>query len=134
MRRATGAAAIPRPAGGGRGRAGGGGPARVVLAAPAGNPAEALGRRLGAAVVTDPGAGPLAALAAALAALHAPHVLALAADHPCLQVGPRRGGGATRRTCWGCPPPPPASRSGWWPACWPSVRRARRWPAAAAAG
>src|ERR687887_24744 len=87
MRRATGAAAIPRPAGGGRGRAGGGGPARVVLAAPAGNPAEALGRRLGAAVVTDPGAGPLAALAAALAALRSPHVLALAADHPCLQVG-----------------------------------------------
>jgi molybdenum cofactor guanylyltransferase len=61
--------------------------APVVLVAPAGHPAEALGRRLGAAVVTDPGAGPLAALAAALAALRAPYVLALAADHPCLQVG-----------------------------------------------
>jgi molybdenum cofactor guanylyltransferase len=54
----------------------------VVLVAPEGHPA----RRLAAAPVTDPGEGPLAALAAALAALHADHVLALAGDHPGLRV------------------------------------------------
>jgi molybdopterin-guanine dinucleotide biosynthesis protein A len=39
-----------------------------------------------AGVVTDPGDGPLAALAAALAALDAGHVLVLAGDHPGLRV------------------------------------------------
>ncbi len=61
--------------------------APVVLVAPAGHPAEALGHRLGVGVVTDPGEGPLAALAAALAALTAPHVLVLAADHPAVRAG-----------------------------------------------
>ena len=54
----------------------------VVLVAPEGHPA----RRLAAAPVTDPGEGPLAALAAALAALDADHVLVLAGDHPGLRV------------------------------------------------
>jgi molybdenum cofactor guanylyltransferase len=54
----------------------------VVLVAPAGHPA----RGLGAALVTDPGHGPLAALAAALEALDAGHVLVLAGDHPGLKV------------------------------------------------
>jgi molybdenum cofactor guanylyltransferase len=54
----------------------------VVLVAPDGHPA----RRLGPRVVTDPGQGPLAALAAALAALEATHVLVLAGDHPGLRV------------------------------------------------
>jgi molybdopterin-guanine dinucleotide biosynthesis protein A len=54
----------------------------VVLVAPEGHPA----RRLAARVVADPGQGPLAALAAALAALEAGHVLVLAGDHPGLQV------------------------------------------------
>jgi len=54
----------------------------VVLVAPEGHP----GRRLAAAPVTDPGEGPLAALAAALAALDADHVLVLAGDHPGLRV------------------------------------------------
>jgi molybdenum cofactor guanylyltransferase len=54
----------------------------VVLVAPEGHPA----RRLAAAPVADPGQGPLAALAAALAALDADHVLVLAGDHPGLRV------------------------------------------------
>jgi molybdenum cofactor guanylyltransferase len=54
----------------------------VVLVAPEGHPA----RGLDAPVVTDPGQGPLPALAAALAALEAEHVLVLAADHPGLVV------------------------------------------------
>jgi molybdenum cofactor guanylyltransferase len=54
----------------------------VVLVAPEGHPA----RRLAAAPVADPGRGPLAALAAALAALAADHVLVLAGDHPGLRV------------------------------------------------
>jgi molybdenum cofactor guanylyltransferase len=54
----------------------------VVLVAPEGHPA----RRVAAPAVADPGLGPLAALAAALDALEAEHVLALAADHPGLQV------------------------------------------------
>ena len=54
----------------------------VVLVAPEGHPA----RRLAAAPVTDPGEGPLAALAAALAALDADHILVLAGDHPGLRV------------------------------------------------
>jgi molybdenum cofactor guanylyltransferase len=54
----------------------------VVLVAPEGHPA----RRLPARVVADPGLGPLAALAAALDALDAGHVLVLAADHPGLRV------------------------------------------------
>jgi molybdenum cofactor guanylyltransferase len=54
----------------------------VVLVAPEGHPA----RRLAAALVADPGRGPLAALAAALAALDADHVLVLAGDHPGLRV------------------------------------------------
>src|SRR6266508_3772239 len=59
----------------------------VVLVAPAGHPAAALARRLGVGLVTDPGDGPLAALAAGLAALSAPHVLVLATDHPALHAG-----------------------------------------------
>jgi molybdenum cofactor guanylyltransferase len=54
----------------------------VVLVAPDGHPA----RRLAAPAVADPGQGPLAALAAALGALEAEHVLVLAADHPGLRV------------------------------------------------
>jgi molybdenum cofactor guanylyltransferase len=54
----------------------------VVLVAPEGHPA----RRLVAAPVTDPGLGPLAAVAAALEALDAEHVLVLAGDHPGLRV------------------------------------------------
>ncbi|HZA80182.1 MAG TPA: NTP transferase domain-containing protein, partial [Actinomycetes bacterium] len=54
----------------------------VVLVAPEGHPA----RRLAAEAVADPGRGPLAALAAALDALDADHVLVLAADHPGLRV------------------------------------------------
>jgi molybdopterin-guanine dinucleotide biosynthesis protein A len=54
----------------------------VVLVAPEGHPA----RRLAARAVADPGLGPLAALAAALGALDAGHVLVLAADHPGLRV------------------------------------------------
>jgi molybdopterin-guanine dinucleotide biosynthesis protein A len=55
----------------------------VVLVAPEGHPA----RRIAAPAVADPGLGPLAALAAALAALDAEHVLVLAADHPGLRTG-----------------------------------------------
>jgi molybdopterin-guanine dinucleotide biosynthesis protein A len=54
----------------------------VVLVAPDGHPA----RRLAAPAVADPGSGPLAALAAALGALEAEHVLVLAGDHPGLRV------------------------------------------------
>src|SRR4029453_15299916 len=54
----------------------------VVLVAPEGHPARGLAAR----VVTAPGEGPLAALAAALAALEADHVLVLAGDHPGLAV------------------------------------------------
>jgi molybdopterin-guanine dinucleotide biosynthesis protein A len=54
----------------------------VVLVAPEGHPA----RRLATRLVTDPGRGPLAALAAALDALAADHVLVLAGDHPGLRV------------------------------------------------
>src|SRR5215216_850309 len=54
----------------------------VVLVAPEGHPA----RRLAAVPVTDPGLGPLAAVAAALDALEAEHVLVLAGDHPGLRV------------------------------------------------
>jgi molybdopterin-guanine dinucleotide biosynthesis protein A len=66
----------------------------VALVAPAGHPANALlgampgpaerGGRLLA--VADPGQGPLAALAAALRALPARHVLVAAGDHPGLRV------------------------------------------------
>jgi molybdopterin-guanine dinucleotide biosynthesis protein A len=56
--------------------------APVVLVAPEGHPA----RRLAARVVADPAQGPLAALAAALEALDATHVLVLAGDHPGLRV------------------------------------------------
>jgi molybdopterin-guanine dinucleotide biosynthesis protein A len=64
----------------------------VVLVAPTGHRARRLvapeGGPMGgtAGVVTDPGDGPLAALAAALAALEAGHVLVLAGDHPGLRV------------------------------------------------
>ena len=54
----------------------------VVLVAPEGHPA----RRVVAPAVADPGLGPLAALAAALDALEAEHVLVLAGDHPGLRV------------------------------------------------
>jgi molybdenum cofactor guanylyltransferase len=54
----------------------------VVLVAPEGHPA----RRLATRAVTDPGRGPLAALAAALGALDAGHVLVLAGDHPELRT------------------------------------------------
>jgi molybdopterin-guanine dinucleotide biosynthesis protein A len=66
--------------------------AAVVLVAPVGHRARALVAAEGGAggvtagVVTDPGDGPLAALAAALAALDAGHVLVLAGDHPGLRV------------------------------------------------
>jgi molybdopterin-guanine dinucleotide biosynthesis protein A len=53
----------------------------VVLVAPVGHPAWSLGWP----VLADPGEGPLPALAAALSALDAEHVLVLAADHPELQ-------------------------------------------------
>jgi molybdopterin-guanine dinucleotide biosynthesis protein A len=67
----------------------------VVLVAPAGHPANGLlaegprwagrpPRRLLA--VADPGLGPLAALAAALQALPAEHLLVVAGDHPGLRV------------------------------------------------
>jgi molybdopterin-guanine dinucleotide biosynthesis protein A len=77
----------------------------VVLVAPEGHPA----RTLGARVVTDPGEGPLAALAAALAALEAGQVLVLAGDHPGLAVellahlvalAPRGEAVACRRGPW----------------------------------
>src|SRR3954464_995152 len=55
----------------------------VALVAPAGHPATSLGGR----VLPDPGQGPLAAVAAALAGLDAPRVLILAADHPDLEPG-----------------------------------------------
>jgi molybdopterin-guanine dinucleotide biosynthesis protein A len=64
----------------------------VVLVAPVGHRARGLVAAEGGAggvtagVVTDPGDGPLAALAAALAALDAGHVLVLAGDHPGLRV------------------------------------------------
>ena len=67
----------------------------VVLVAPDGHPARRLaadpgpagaGRAGGVALVADPGEGPLAALAAALAALGDEHVLVLAGDHPGLSV------------------------------------------------
>src|SRR5829696_4113357 len=58
----------------------------VVLVAPDGHPA----RRLHPRVVTDPGEGPLAALAAALEALEAGHVLVLAGDHPALAAARAR--------------------------------------------
>jgi molybdopterin-guanine dinucleotide biosynthesis protein A len=64
----------------------------VLLVAPDGHPARALAAGPVAAgrpppgLVTDPGRGPLAALAAALAVLDAEHVLVLAADHPGLRV------------------------------------------------
>src|ERR671913_497518 len=54
----------------------------VVLVAPDGHPA----RRVAAPAIADPGLGPLAALAAALDALTAEHVLVLAGDHPGLRV------------------------------------------------
>jgi molybdenum cofactor guanylyltransferase len=54
----------------------------VVLVAPEGHPA----RRVAAPAIADPGLGPLAALAAALDALAAEHVLILAGDHPGLRV------------------------------------------------
>jgi molybdenum cofactor guanylyltransferase len=76
----------------------------VVLVAPEGHPARRLaaaGGQRGVGLVTDPGEGPLAALAAALAALRARHVLVLAGDHPGLRaellahlVGLREGGEA----------------------------------------
>jgi molybdenum cofactor guanylyltransferase len=53
----------------------------VVLVAPDGHPAH----RLGGPAVADPGQGPLAALAAALAALATEQVLVLAGDHPDLE-------------------------------------------------
>lgn len=55
----------------------------VVLVAPSGHRAHTLGY----ATIPDPGAGPLAALAAALAALETRHVLVLATDHPDLRPG-----------------------------------------------
>jgi molybdenum cofactor guanylyltransferase len=62
----------------------------VVLVAPGGHPARRVAApgpgRPPVRVVADPGRGPLAALAAALDALDADHVLVLAADHPGLRV------------------------------------------------
>jgi molybdopterin-guanine dinucleotide biosynthesis protein A len=58
----------------------------VVLVAPGGHPAAALAARSGAHWVADPGEGPLAAIAAALRAVEAPHLLVLAGDHPELRA------------------------------------------------
>jgi molybdenum cofactor guanylyltransferase len=58
--------------------------APVVVVAPAGHPAVALAQATGAGWVADPGEGPLEALASALRAVEAPHLLLLAADHPLL--------------------------------------------------
>jgi molybdenum cofactor guanylyltransferase len=58
----------------------------VVLVAPRGHPAVALAARSGASWVPDPGEGPLAAIAAALRAVEAPHLLVLAGDHPELRA------------------------------------------------
>ncbi|HEU4900318.1 MAG TPA: NTP transferase domain-containing protein [Actinomycetota bacterium] len=65
----------------------------VVLVAPEAHPARrvataaaATGPPAAPRVVADPGLGPLAAVAAALEALEAEHVLVLAADHPGLRV------------------------------------------------
>jgi molybdopterin-guanine dinucleotide biosynthesis protein A len=65
----------------------------VVLVAPEGHPARRVATAAAGAgppaatrVVADPGLGPLAAVAAALEALEAEHVLVLAADHPGLRV------------------------------------------------
>jgi molybdopterin-guanine dinucleotide biosynthesis protein A len=58
----------------------------VVLVAPRGHPAVALAARSGARWVPDPGEGPLAAIAAALRAVEAPHLLVLAGDHPELRA------------------------------------------------
>ena len=49
-------------------------------------PDEARNYYLAARLVTDPGEGPLAALAAALGSLGTGHVLVLAGDHPGLRV------------------------------------------------
>jgi molybdopterin-guanine dinucleotide biosynthesis protein A len=60
----------------------------VVVVAPDGHPAVALAAGIGVAHVADPGQGPLAAVAAALAAPaagDARHLLVLAADHPDLR-------------------------------------------------
>ena len=54
----------------------------VVVVAPRGHPAVALAERAGAGWLPDPGEGPLAAMAAALHGIQAPHLLVLAADHP----------------------------------------------------
>jgi molybdopterin-guanine dinucleotide biosynthesis protein A len=58
----------------------------VVLVAPQGHPARALAARAGAGWVPDPGEGPLAAIAAALDRVEAPHLLVVAADHPELRA------------------------------------------------
>jgi len=69
----------------------------VMLVAPAGHAAATLAGaaagagEAGVALVADPGEGPLAALAAALAATDTPHLLLLAADHPGLRVELLRG-------------------------------------------
>jgi molybdopterin-guanine dinucleotide biosynthesis protein A len=60
--------------------------APVVVVAPHGHPAVALAARAGAGWVADPGEGPLAAIAAALAAIAARHLLVLAGDHPELRA------------------------------------------------
>lgn len=60
--------------------------APVVVLAPERHPAAALAARSGAGWVPDPGEGPLAAIAAALHAIDAPHLLVLAADHPMLRA------------------------------------------------
>jgi molybdopterin-guanine dinucleotide biosynthesis protein A len=60
--------------------------APVVVVAPHGHPAVALAARAGAGWVPDPGEGPLAAIAAALAAIEARHLLVLAGDHPELRA------------------------------------------------
>jgi molybdenum cofactor guanylyltransferase len=62
----------------------------VALVAPAGHPANALLARAGPSsrlvAVADPGEGPLAALAAALRALPAAHLVVVGGDHPGLRV------------------------------------------------
>jgi molybdopterin-guanine dinucleotide biosynthesis protein A len=58
----------------------------VMVVAPRGHPAATLAARIGAAWVPDPGEGPLAAVAAALHVVEAPHLLVLAGDHPDLRL------------------------------------------------
>jgi molybdenum cofactor guanylyltransferase len=104
----------------------------VALVAPAGHPAnlllaEGAGRPGRLLAVADPGQGPLAALAAALQALQAEHLLVVAGDHPGLRVELLRRLVALRRRA----PAVACRRAG---RVEPMVAVYRRAPALAAAG